>query len=125
MASGRNSDGTFGAGNPGGPGRPRRAVERQYLSTLAEAVALEDWRQIVARAVADAKAGDARAREWLSKHLMGDDPLALAELADELERVKTMLGVGHDTGGDPARTGRAAADGSGGGDASADPSPGG
>jgi hypothetical protein len=73
-------------------------VEREYLSALAEAVALEDWRQIVARAVQDAKAGDARAREWLSKHLMGDDPLALAELADELERVKAMLGVSHDTG---------------------------
>jgi hypothetical protein len=125
VATGRNTNGTFGPGNPGGPGRPRRAVEREYLSALAEAVALEDWRQIVARAVQDAKAGDARAREWLSKHLMGDDPLALAELADELERVKAMLGVSHDTGGDPARLGRTAADGSGGGDAFADPSSGG
>ena len=35
--SDRNMNGTFAPGNPGGPGRPRRGVERQYLAAFAEA----------------------------------------------------------------------------------------
>jgi hypothetical protein len=47
-------------------------------------VSLADWRQITARAVQDAKSGDNQARTWLSKHLVGDDPLALVVLVEEL-----------------------------------------
>ena len=111
--SSRNLDGTFALGNPGGPGRPRRAVEREYLAALAEAVSPADWRAIVARAVADAKGGNPKAREWLSKHLLGDDPLALVELREELERFKSEMGVGDDGGRDPARIGQPAAGGPG------------
>jgi hypothetical protein len=113
VGNGRNTNGTFGTGNPGGPGRPRRSVERAYLAALAEAVPLSDWRAIVQKAVADAKAGNPRAREWLSKYLVGDDPLALVELADELARLKADLGVGDENGGVAARTGEPAADGPG------------
>jgi hypothetical protein len=88
-------------------------VERAYLSALVEAVPLSDWRAIVQKAVADAKVGNPKAREWLSKYLLGDDPLALVELADELARLKADLGVGDETGGARARTGETAADGSG------------
>jgi hypothetical protein len=111
MSNGRNTNGTFGPGNPGGPGRPRRAVEQGYLAALAEAVSLEDWREVAARAVADAKHGNAKARDWLSKHLLGDEPLALVELSEELERVKSLLGVGHEPDGDQTRPERAATDG--------------
>lgn len=110
MANARNPDGTFGAGNPGGPGRPRRAVERSYLAALADAVSQEDWREIVAKAVAGAKAGDARARDWLTKHLVGDDPHALIELVEELESLKALLGVHYEAGKDPARDGGSAAE---------------
>ena len=103
--SDRNTNGTFAPGNPGGPGRPRRGVERRYLAAFAEAVSPDDWRAIIQRAVADAKAGDAKARDWLSKYLVGDEPLALVELAEELQRLKSELGVGDETGGVPARTG--------------------
>jgi hypothetical protein len=48
-------------------------------------VPLKDWREIVKRAVEDAKAGDAKARNWLSKHLCGNDPLGLIELVEELQ----------------------------------------
>jgi len=109
----RNTNGTFAPGNPGGPGRPRRGVERQYLEAFAGAVTLDDWRAIIQRAVADAKAGDAKARDWLSKYLVGDEPLALVELTEELQRLKSELGVGEETGGVPARTGEPAANGSG------------
>jgi hypothetical protein len=88
-------------------------VEREYLAAFADAVPLSDWRAIIQKAVADAKGGGAKAREWLSKYLVGDDPLALVELADELARLKADLGVGDETGGVPARTGNPAADGAG------------
>jgi hypothetical protein len=55
MANGRNSNGTFGHGNPGGPGRPRRGVEREYLAAFAAAVPLADWQAIIQKAVAVAQ----------------------------------------------------------------------
>ncbi|MBI5879945.1 MAG: hypothetical protein HZB53_20040 [Chloroflexi bacterium] len=81
MTDYRNADGTFTAGNPGGPGRPPRATERAYLASMADSITLDDWRQIVARAVADAKAGDKSARDWLSRYLLGETPITLTELA--------------------------------------------
>ena len=79
--NGRDDHGRFAPGNAGGPGRPRRAVERDYLTTLTEACPPETWRGIVERAVTDAKDGDATARAWLAKYLIGDKPTALTELA--------------------------------------------
>jgi hypothetical protein len=77
----RASNGRFAKGHPGGPGRPRRAVEQEYLAVLNAAVTLDTWQQIVERAVENAKAGDAKAREWLAKYLIGDRPPGLIELA--------------------------------------------
>lgn len=72
---GRRSNGQFANGNPGGPGRPRRPVETDYLKALSEACPPETWREIVNRAVRDAVAGDPQARAWLSKYLLGDATL--------------------------------------------------
>jgi hypothetical protein len=77
----RGDKGHFKRGNPGGPGRPRRAVERQYLAALSDAVPLDAWRAIVEAAVEAAKNGDARARDWLARYLVGEHPLSLADLA--------------------------------------------
>ena len=85
----RRSRGKFAVGNPGGPGRPRRAVETEYLATLNEAVPLEDWRAVVERALADAKQGDPKAREWLSKYLLEGDG-TLFSLAVSDRRGKTV-----------------------------------
>jgi hypothetical protein len=79
--TGRNPDGTFAAGNPGGPGRPRRATEQAYLTALSDTLTLEEWRAIVARAVQDAKNGDGKAREWLAQYALGAEPLTLTQLA--------------------------------------------
>jgi len=81
MKKERDNNGRFANGNPGGPGRPRRAVEQDYLAVLGDAVSLDDWRDVVARTVSDAKKGDARARDWLANYLIGSDPIQLAELA--------------------------------------------
>jgi hypothetical protein len=68
---GRNSRGQFAPGNSGGPGRPRRVAERDYLAALTEECPPETWRAICRRAVADAKVGDAKARDWLARYLLG------------------------------------------------------
>src|SRR5262249_61646627 len=81
----------FKEGNPGGPGRPRRAVEEEYHRALVEGVPLDEWRAIIARAVKDATAGDARARDWLGQNLIRDHPLRLLELAEEGELLKSEL----------------------------------
>lgn len=77
----RQPNGTFAPGNPGGPGRPRRAVEADYLRTLADAVPQDTWREIVERAVIAAKNGDAAARTWLTRYLIGAEPDTLHRLA--------------------------------------------
>ncbi len=72
MTTDRQRNGTFAKGNPGGPGRPPRPIEQQYLSVLSAKVTLDDWAQIVEQAVTDAKAGNSQARVFLARHLLGD-----------------------------------------------------
>lgn len=80
----RANNGKFAKGNSGGPGRPRRAVEADYLRALTDVCPPGVWHEIVAKAVDDARSGDARAREWLAGYLVGradqkaDDLLSLA-----------------------------------------------
>jgi hypothetical protein len=81
MPQGLNPDGAFAAGNPGGPGRPRRAVERECLAILFEVADLDSWRAICQKAVEEAKAGDPGVRNWLARYLLGAEPLRLLHLA--------------------------------------------
>ena len=89
-SNGRGQHGRFAVGNCGGPGRPRREKERQLFSSIKAAVTAEDWLNVTQRAVEDAKAGDARARDWLSRLLLPNSDEAAAwedELNDsELDR---------------------------------------
>jgi hypothetical protein len=93
-------NGRFLPGYPGGPGRPRRAIEADYLAALSEAVSMDSWRAIVAKAVEQAQAGDFKAREWLGNHLLGKPTgdallkLAAAELSgyDPVEDEANDLG---------------------------------
>lgn len=39
---------------------------------MKKACTLKDWREICKRAVEDAKAGDHRARDWLTKYVVGE-----------------------------------------------------
>lgn len=50
---------------------PRRQIEREYLATLNATVPLDTWQAICKRAADAALAGDAKARDWLSKWLLG------------------------------------------------------
>jgi len=78
---GRDAAGRFTHGNPGGPGRPRRAVESDYLRMLTDRLTPAVWGAIVDTAIDDARAGDARAREWLARYVLGDRPPTLFALA--------------------------------------------
>jgi hypothetical protein len=80
----RTSDGRFKPGWHGGPGRPKREKEREYLRALTEAVTVPEWQLVVGKALEQAKGGDHRAREWLSKHLIGDEPVEVLALVEEL-----------------------------------------
>lgn len=77
----RDGQGRFAPGNAGGPGRPRRAVEIDYQLAISEAITLADWRAIVDKARQLALAGDSKAREWLSRFLIGDSPINLLDFA--------------------------------------------
>jgi hypothetical protein len=100
-ANGRDKGGRFAAGNAGGPGRPRREVERAYVDATIAAVPIDEWGEIVKQAVVDAKAGDGVARAWLSKVLNIDGvqkvahtdadgaPLSLATLLAAAHSVPT------------------------------------
>jgi hypothetical protein len=83
-------------GRPGEQVQRSRAIERDYLTALADLVPLETWREICQKTIEDARNGDPKARDWLARFLIGPKPLALLDLAaderadfsvvDEIER---------------------------------------
>lgn len=81
--TGRDDSGRFIAGNTYGKGRPRRAIESDYLKALSDALSLDAWLAIVNGAIEAAKAGDAKAREWLSRYALGAQPASLWQLATD------------------------------------------
>ena len=54
----------------GGRSRPPRSTERDYLVALSESCSIDDWQEIVTRAVYDAKDGDAKAQALLAGYLV-------------------------------------------------------
>ena len=81
----REANGQFGkgnrvaAGNKGG-GRSARPKEEQYLDIMLRTCTAEDWEKIVKSAVTFAKAGDGKAREWLSNYILGK-PIERTEIS--------------------------------------------
>lgn len=94
--NGRDRSGKFAKGNAGGPGRPSRAVERDYLAALSDRCPPDVWAEVVDRAVEDARKGDAAARAWLSKYLLGgygtaSHPMGLCGLLSRDEQMGELL----------------------------------
>jgi hypothetical protein len=112
MGTDRDARGRFLPGSPGGPGRPRRAVETDYLAALSEAVPLERWREIVETAVDQAVAGDAKARDWLGSYLAGKPTghplrcIAIAEAVLQAKAVEDEPATRTPTKNRPVRTAR-------------------
>jgi hypothetical protein len=94
-------NGRFLPGNPGGPGRPGRTIEADYLAALSEAVPMEAWRAVVAKALEQAQNGNPKSRAWLGAYLIGRPTgdalltLAAAEMAgyDPVEGKASDLSV--------------------------------
>lgn len=68
----REKNGRFLPGTPPGPDRPPRQTEAGCMQAMMQACPLDTWRAICERAVVEAKRGDAKARDWLAKYLVGD-----------------------------------------------------
>jgi hypothetical protein len=95
MDEGRDpATGRFKKGFKGGPGRPKLAGARElaYLKVLQNVASPAEWRKICEKAVADAKAGSSRARDWISRYVCPEDPAELltviSEIRAELEALK-------------------------------------
>ncbi len=73
----RDEKGRYLKGCDAGPGRPPLATEQEYVQATISNCTVAEWEQIVKRAVQDAKQGDAKAREWLSKYVLPSHPDAL------------------------------------------------
>lgn len=70
MAAIRDASGKFIKGKPGGPGRPPRATEAEYLDALKESLPLDRFKKIVDAYAKRAERGDTRAAEVLFKHVL-------------------------------------------------------
>lgn len=86
----RDSMGRFQPGGPGGPGRKPRDREMAYLVAMEQVVDDQAWLAIIERAVQDAKAGDAKARSWLSGYLMGM-PVSRSQEVDKVSPIEEAL----------------------------------
>jgi len=92
----RKKDGKFAKGNSisVGHGRPPRQTEDDYMAVVLGAVSLDDWKQIVSKAVEDAKSGDVQARKWIASLVIGDKPNivnVLANIENNVDRVQLEL----------------------------------
>jgi len=79
----RDSKGRFVKGASGNPqGRLPKQIEQTYLQVCESTCTFDVWREIVTKAVEQAKRGDARARQWLSDYLMGK-PISMVMAVQE------------------------------------------
>lgn len=79
----RNDKGQFIPGSGGGPGRPKRKTEQEYLDAVLGSVSIADMKAIAKKAVSQAMRGDARARQWVSDYVLGPAPQTLRHTGDE------------------------------------------
>ena len=63
----------------------RRLRKLAYTQALIDTVTIDDWVQIVSKAVEEAKLGDQKSRQWLSGYLIGT-PIQRAEIDLEINR---------------------------------------
>lgn len=85
--NGRNGDGRFAKGNPGGPGNPQAKAVARLRSAMLEAIGPEDIAAVARQLVALAKSGNVQAaREVLDRCLGRPLEADILERLDALER---------------------------------------
>ena len=85
IADGRDSQGRFAPGNPGGPGNPHAAQVSRLRSALLAAVSEEDIRAVTEKLIELAKAGDVRAIKEVFDRTLGKP-----QEADFIERIEQL-----------------------------------
>ena len=66
----RDDKGRFVKGSSGNPsGRP--IDQFKYQKKIDSTLSLKEWREIIKKAIEQAKRGDAKARQWLSEYVAG------------------------------------------------------
>ena len=92
MTTERDSKGHFKKGHaPVSPGRPKAAVEIEYMGILKQGVTPDDFKKIVATAVSLAMAGDWKAREWVGNYLIGRPNFTLELKAPDAVLLNQLL----------------------------------
>lgn len=87
----RDSKGRFVKGASGNPqGRLPKQTETSYLQVSESVCTFDVWREIVAKAVEQAKRGDARARQWLSDYLIGK-PISMVMAVQEKQEMQVNI----------------------------------
>ena len=91
----RDANGRFVKGGDGGPGRPPKKKEERFMEISISAVSLKDWREIVKKAVDQAKRGDTQARRFLADYLIGP-PQQRLDVTSGGEILKGYIGISPD-----------------------------
>lgn len=84
-SNGRDSNGRFARGNPGGPGNPHAKRAGQLRSAVLNAVTEEDMNEIIRSLIEAAKAGDVQSAKVVLERTLGT-PIA----HDILERIEVL-----------------------------------
>lgn len=93
----RGADGRFVKGNPGGPGRPPKEREEKYYEILLNTVTFADWKEIIQKAAAQAKKGDATARKWLSDYIVGAPVQRVEQTGKDGDALRVIIEYARDT----------------------------
>lgn len=83
--NGRDSNGRFATGNPGGPGSPYSRKVHALRRALLEAVTEDEIKAVVQALLREAKLGNVQAARELLQRCLGP-----AEAADLMERMEAM-----------------------------------
>jgi len=73
-------------------GRPAKKREERFYGITLRACTFKDWREIIKKAVEQAKAGDTAARKFLADYLMGPPAVRLADAEGGILSVTLLTG---------------------------------
>lgn len=82
----RQPNGKFGAGNDGGPGRPKREVEAHSIGIFCEEISDDDLKAIARSHVSFAKAGNVQSARLIFDYKLGKPAEHIEVMAEQATR---------------------------------------
>lgn len=91
--NGRDANGRFVKGNPGGPGNPYAKRVARFRQILMEAVTEQDLYDLARKLVEKGKEGDVMATREVLDRLMGkpEGTSEMLQIENEMQRILTLL----------------------------------